>query len=930
MAFGLMSKILGLFLIASRILPSAQIECASKINLKYGEMNEVSCEYPLSFLSVRWYRGRDSAPIARIEGGSKSVTQGYDITVRGNLQINQVDVSHAGIYNITVLDIDGHDDTKTMYAHVTAGLTENPILERCASTRLTLCSGVAELAKATTLICSAHNTLPAVGFKWYNLMNGQNQTLNSSSPHYIRNETSMLFSSYSTLSYKPDTFTLNIFTCKATGFAASRDALQSSILVEGTVPPRKTTQVVHPAQINTIVEFKCSDSAPLLARWKMVYPNGTVEALWDIYPGSTCGNCSSGTRCHVDHTATLTVYEIQKLDEAAYECVYYDGDHSGKTTVHLRVIVRPDPYRIVIQGCNDTLHCKLDVVTLQGTFNVSVNGARPSAELLCEVADESKAEVSAFNTERNIIEHVEMGTYDTEVIIHYDIKKCVERVHVVCQIPPNTVHENLFPLNIFLITEAAGCSDSNTGLVVGLIVGILFFVVAVSIMMHIILRKGNSKDTPHYSKAKTGNDVEFHPLEAHHEAQRETQNKAEHDSQNEEEEPLLMGDFDSFFNSFCFQVEETKEVPEKDVERLMKYFEKDGEPDQSLALLVNHITNTGQSEKILYIVLRFLAREKIHNEENAKIFCQLIEDLTENKKLSVGNFIKVCQSMIDKRKIPSGDFESAKLRLLQSDELNYNAKVIILTGDEDIVKKPYIYSLQSIYELYTKDQFDVNLLLNLLYNILKENVNNPELLVLNTTIQDNDKVQDEKVDQEIKQDETKSDGEDNKEISGEESQELVETKNSKKHLSETKDVTSVYIQGLLCSVLDNTINFEECGKLLESGINKGKTEILQYKNAYEASLKKKTNRDGKFWIRFIANLCNMNVIKEELKSSFILKIVNTFLMSQGEVRKTIDDMMSKSSRHEFLQGIEFKDDDIKKRKKKEKGKAENKMNETKK
>lgn len=286
--------------------------------------------------------------------------------------------------------------------------------------------------------------------------------------------------------------------------------------------------------------------------------------------------------------------------------------------------------------------------------------------------------------------------------------------------------------------------------------------------------------------------------------------------------------------------------------------------------------------------------------------------------------------MIDKRKIPSGDFESAKLRLLQSDELNYNAKVIIITGDEDMVKKPYIYSLQSIYELYTKDQFDVNLLLNLLYNILKENVNNPELLVLNTTIQDNDKVQDEKVDQEIKQDETKSDGEDNKEISGEESQELVETKNSKKHLSETKDVTSVYIQGLLCSVLDNTINFEECGKLLESGINKGKTEILQYKNAYEASLKKKTNRDGKFWIRFIANLCNMNVIKEELKSSFILKIVNTFLMSQGEVRKTIDDMMSKSSRHEFLQGIEFKDDDIKKRKKKEKGKAENKMNETKK
>ncbi|KAJ8034582.1 hypothetical protein HOLleu_21484 [Holothuria leucospilota] len=753
MAFGLMSNILGLFLIASRILPSAQIECASKINLKYGEMNEVSCEYPLSFLSVRWYRGRDSAPIARIEGGSKSVTQGYDITVRGNLQINQVDVSHAGIYNITVLDIDGRDDTKAMNAHVTAGLTENPILERCASTRLTLCSGVAELAKATTLICSAYNTLPAVDFKWYHLINAQNQTLNSSSSQYIRNETSMLFSSYSTLSYEPSAFTLNIFTCKATVLAASSDALESSILVEGTVPPQKTAQVVRPGQINSIVEFKCSDSAPLLASWKVVYPNRTIKALWDIYPGSTSGNCSSRRRCHVDHMAKLTVYDVQKWDEAAYECVYFDGDHSGKTIVQLRVVVRPDPYRIVIQGCNDTLNCKLDVVTFQGTFKVSVNGARPSAELLCEVADESKAEVSAFNTEKNVIEHVEMGTYDTEVIIEYDIHECVERVHVVCHIPPNTVHGNLSALNIVLISDVTSCSTSNTGLVVGLIVGILIFAVAISIAMCVILRKAKV-----CSRKKTGKDNEQHQLE----------------EQREEEEPLLKDNFDTFLDSFCLTVKKTKEVPVKEFRRLMAYFKKECEPDEPRVSLVNRISKTSQPEEVLHIVLRYLARETVLNE------------------LSVENFTKIFESLITKSKISLSDFDSAKMRLLQSNT------------------EPYPNILQFIYDLYQKDQYKDNTLLILLLDTLREYV-----------------------------------------------------------------------------VHDG-----------EMGQEKKQNEILQYKKAYEDSFQKETN------------------IKEELKTRFILKIVDTFLMLREDVKKAIGDL--------------FKDDEIKKRRKKEKGKAEDTTHEPKK
>lgn len=53
-------------------------------------------------------------------------------------------------------------------------------------------------------------------------------------------------------------------------------------------------------------------------------------------------------------------------------------------------------------------------------------------------------------------------------------------------------------------------------------------------------------------------------------------------------------------------------------------------------------------------------------------------------------------------------------------------------------------------------------------------------------------------------------------------------------------------------------------------------------------------------------------------------------MLREDVKKAIGDLICKPCRQEFLNSIEFKDDDIKKRRKKEKGKAEDKTHEPKK
>lgn len=298
----------------------------------------------------------------------------------------------------------------------------------------------------------------------------------------------------------------------------------------------------------------------------------------------------------------------------------------------------------------------------------------------------------------------------------------------------------------------------------------------------------------------------------------------------------------------------------------MAYFKKECEPDEPRVSLVNRISKTSQPEEVLHIVLRYLARETVLNEDTAKTFCELVEDLTENNKLSVENFTKIFESLITKSKISLSDFDSAKMRLLQSNTLIYNSKVKMLPGNEGIVKEPYPNILQFIYDLYQKDQYNDNTLLILLLDTLREYVKNSELLTLNTTAWDNKKVHDGEMDQEKEQiastDQTESNREDGKETKEE----------------DPKDVTGVYIQGLLCGVLDDTVNLDECGELLGSGIGSPKNEILQYKKAYEDSLQKKTKRDEIFWIRFIVNMWNMNVIKEELKTSFLLKIVDTFLV----------------------------------------------------
>ena len=71
----------------------------------------ISCEYDLTFYTVRWHVSNSTESFLRIDGKTKSgtgITSGkFDIKDDGSMVMKTVDHSNEGIYTISVLDADG-------------------------------------------------------------------------------------------------------------------------------------------------------------------------------------------------------------------------------------------------------------------------------------------------------------------------------------------------------------------------------------------------------------------------------------------------------------------------------------------------------------------------------------------------------------------------------------------------------------------------------------------------------------------------------------------------------------------------------------------------------------------------------------------------------------------------------------------------------
>ncbi|KAJ8034579.1 hypothetical protein HOLleu_21480 [Holothuria leucospilota] len=481
--------ILGIFLLAIKSsTTNASITCDSVYYIGIGEKVEISCEYPLPFLSVRWYRGEGSTPIAHIDDGTKQLTGGYDITVSGGLIINDVTLQDEGNYTISVLDRSGGNERKTIALYVRVALTTNPYLEGCLSSKYALCSSIQENLRATTLVCTTQGARPAANLEWYTIKEGGFNIVNRTVSEVEKNVTSLMHTSSSILSYDPHTFALQSFTCRATGDAV-KVPLDTTTLVEGLKRPALISQNNISVEINSSHDLMCSESLYQIGQWKIIYRNGTSLVISEMYPGHLSGDCAYNERCNVQNDGSLTINRIGLSDEATYECLYFDGYETGVNIANISVIVKPNPPAILIEDCTDSNECTIDVIK-SGTLTASVFGARPPVGLLCKETTLTGSDKVLFNDQSLVEDHGDSRTFDTIYTVAYDIPECSAPVHVVCKVSSNSPHQTLSPVNIYLATDSDGCSESG-GQVILVVVVVIVFLVLIAAVITIVFFKRN-------------------------------------------------------------------------------------------------------------------------------------------------------------------------------------------------------------------------------------------------------------------------------------------------------------------------------------------------------------------------------------------------------------------------------------------------------
>lgn len=481
----LMWNVLEICLLAT--ISKASISCNSTHYIDFGKTGEVFCEYPLSFLSVRWYREDDITPIAFIEDGTKQVTPGYDITVSGDLVINKVELGDDGDYTISVLSRLGRNEKRNIKVYVTVSLSSKPTLVDCLSSTDTLCLIIDEDKKATTLLCTAKNARPAVNLEWYAIIGEGFQTVEETASETIMNETSTMYQSSSVLSYDQTAFSLQSFKCKAKGMAV-KSSLEASKLVEGLQRPTFVNQNNVVIEVNTFLRLNCSESSYQVGRWKINYYNGTTLVLPEIFPGHFYGPYMGNERYILRNDGSISVYAIKQSDEAMYECLYFDGYQTGITIATVTVIVNPNPTAIVIQGCTESKECEIDVMQ-RGVLTASVFGSRPFVELNCVMDDVLHSDALLFNEKNQMVVHPGSGTYDTIYTVKYDIPECSKSVHIVCRVSPGSFHESLSPVKVTLIADTLGCGESGGQLGLTLVLIIMTLFLSGGVVSFVLLKR---------------------------------------------------------------------------------------------------------------------------------------------------------------------------------------------------------------------------------------------------------------------------------------------------------------------------------------------------------------------------------------------------------------------------------------------------------
>lgn len=647
-------------------LISSKVECEDMVFIERGQRGMISCEYPLNFIAVFWYRGDSQNPFLRLEEGRPTKIDGYDITARGEMIIENVKIEDDGPYRISVLDADGVSHSGYTLINVTVSLSTNPHINKCEKSESEICHLVEDNIRPNVVVCHTRDTRPEVTFVW--MTTSSNIIVENIYSKSVVNITTGLHISYSVFQYDSRSFPLEYITCNAKGLAVN-EIRNASVFVAGSKRDVPNNNYVTIKQ-GSVLAMTCAAEKFVLQKWSYQDPEGNTAELRSVYPGQESGPCLSNTRCKVNNEGLLEIIDFSFKDEGTYECIYTNGISSGRSTTHIDVIITPKPAEILIEGCKRQEGCSKDV-GFTGDLKAFLYGSRPRVEIFCEIYEESTSYAYIFDHQNDFEEHPETGTFDTIYTVKYDIQKCSPSVHVACKID-ETTEMNVSQSHVHLATDQSSCkSQGKPGLVVFVVILIIVLIVLGSITfwkrnyVRNLVHKRCSSTTKGRSDSV---DKEHNPDESKKFLPDETGDVSTAEAKKDQKQ----ANRPSLCQHFCDQVHVNKSVSGENLEKIINQYTPKTEHTKPFDSVSNHLKSSPHDKETLYAVLDFLVTLTPNKCVPHVDLCKLLGHLVEQNMMSGDKFLAVINVLRAKKLLPLEKYMEMTGPLLNSLDIDRN------------------------------------------------------------------------------------------------------------------------------------------------------------------------------------------------------------------------------------------------------------------
>ncbi|PIK37657.1 putative NLR family CARD domain-containing protein 4 [Apostichopus japonicus] len=402
--------------------------CENKQNLELYQPGIIQCSFEEGFLGVQWFNStvKETSKIITyvrdVKDGPGFRSGNYDVWLNGSLFVRNVTVEHEGVFIVTHAS---SESVQVKQYNIQVQLfvkpqLEYPVIEECQD-KSKICYMLYE--NPLELSCSVENVRPRISLIW-NQRNSQRDNLLESNMTIISNS-EVTFTPRSTVKIHNHSPLLSVLVCSVNENTWILKENETLVILENRSVDISHSPIRHLVELHTTMTLPCNDFNERILVWKRSTDRSEIPEVILIrvqtWKEDFNETCKKDFRLKPDGSLMLPQTELHH--QGIYTCVASDYDMDHIQTIDVVIFTYPSPPYIIVEGCDHTQYCVLDVAR-EGNVTCSVRGIRPEVELQWRTygnyPDLSLTELERTSTEKG-------GIFDISLTTNFKILSAPER-----------------------------------------------------------------------------------------------------------------------------------------------------------------------------------------------------------------------------------------------------------------------------------------------------------------------------------------------------------------------------------------------------------------------------------------------------------------------------------------------------------------------